>query len=117
MRILCTSSVIDNTPTCGNQEDYVAMGYNAALKSIAVVEKLEYILAIELLSVYEAQPFVDASLQRSPASRKVLETVGREVPKLEENFYLYPYIKYLRQCIHDGKIMAWAEQGMGRKLV
>mgnify|MGYP000209994320 CR=1 FL=1 len=23
----------------------------------------------------------------------------------------------LRQCIHDGKIMAWAEQGMGRKLV
>ena len=117
MRILCTSSVIDNTPTCGNQEDYVAMGYNAALKSIAVVEKLEYILAIELLSVYEAQPFVDASLQRSPASRKVLETVGREVPKLEENFYLYPYIKYLRQCIHDGKIMAWAEQGMGRNLV
>lgn len=117
MRILCTSSVIDNTPTCGNQEDYVAMGYNAALKSLSVVEKLEYILAIELLSVYEAQPFVDASLQRSPASRKVLEAVGREVPKLEEDFYLYPHIEYLRQCIHDGKIMAWAEQGMGRKLV
>jgi len=117
MRILCTSSVIDNTSTCGNQEDYVAMGYNAALKSLSVVEKLEYILAIELLSVYEAQPFVDASLQRSPASRKVLEAVGREVPKLEEDFYLYPHIEYLRQCIHDGKIMAWAEQGMGRKLV
>lgn len=117
MRILCTSSVIDNTPTCGNQEDYVAMGYNAALKSLSVVEKLEYILAIELLSVYEAQPFVDASLQRSPASRKVLEAVGREVPKLEEDFYLYPHIEYLRQCIHDGKIMAWAEQGMDRKLV
>lgn len=32
MRILSTPASIDNTPTCGNQEDYVAMGYNATKK-------------------------------------------------------------------------------------
>src|SRR5699024_4411417 len=29
MRILSSPAVIDNVPTCGNQEDYVAMGYNS----------------------------------------------------------------------------------------
>ena len=48
---------------------------------------------------------------------RTLEEVGKEVPKLEEDFYLYPHIEYLRKCIHEGKIGAWAEQGMGRKLV
>ena len=36
MRMLCTPATIDNTPTCGNQEDYVSMGYNSAKKSIQV---------------------------------------------------------------------------------
>lgn len=117
MRILCTSAVIDNTPTCGNQEDYVAMGYNAAKKSLAISEKLEYILAIELLSVYEAQPFVDGNLQRSAASQKVLTEIGRKIPEMKEDMFLYPYIEYLRNKIHDGSIAAWAEQGMGKKLL
>ncbi len=117
MRILCTSAVIDNTPTCGNQEDYVAMGYNAAKKSLAVAEKLEYILAIELLSVYEAQPFVNAKWQRSSASRKVLTEIGRKIPEMKEDMFLYPYIEYLKNKIHDGSITSWAETGMGKKLL
>ena len=117
MRILCTPAVIDNTPTCGNQEDYVAMGYNAAKKSLAVAEKLEYILAIELLSVYEAQPFVDRNLRRSSASRSVLEAIREKVPGMEEDFYLYPQIEFLRSCIHSGKILEWAESGMQKKIL
>lgn len=116
MRILCTSAVIDNTPTCGNQEDYVAMGYNAAKKSDVVAEKLEYILAIELLSVYMAQAFVDENLKRSSASRAVLDHLGEKIPPMEQDMFLYPYIEYLRKAIHDGKIVKWAEQGMGKKL-
>lgn len=117
MRILCTPAVIDNTPTCGNQEDYVAMGYNAAKKALAVAEKLEYILAIELLSVFEAQPFVDQKLQRSGASRQVLEEIAKEVPEMKEDMYLYPHIEFLKGCIHSGKILEWAEKGMQKKLL
>lgn len=117
MRILCTPAVIDNTPTCGNQEDYVAMGYNAAQKSLKVAEKLEYILAIELLSVYEAQPFVDKGLRRSSASRQVLAEIAQTVPEMKEDMYLYPHIEFLKEKIHDGSILRWAEEGMGKKLV
>lgn len=117
MRILCTPAVIDNTPTCGNQEDYVAMGYNAGKKSLSVAEKLEYILAIELLSVYQAQPFAAPGKARSSASAAVLAQVAKQVPPMEEDMYLYPCIEYLRQAIHEGKIIAWAEQGMGKKLL
>ena len=66
------------------------MGYNASLKSLKVAEKLEYILAIELLSVYEAQPFVDGSLRRSSASRQVLAEIAQTVPEMKEDMYLYP---------------------------
>lgn len=117
MRVLSTPAVIDNTPTCGNQEDYVAMGYNAAKKSCTIAEKLEYILAIELLSAYEAQPFVKKELKRSPATAAVLKEIKKEVPALEEDMFLYPHIEWLRRMIHEGKVAAWAERGMGRKLL
>ena len=46
----------------------MAMGYNACKKSGPMAEKLEYMLAIELLSVYEVQQFVDPDVSRAPAT-------------------------------------------------
>ncbi len=113
MRILSTSAVIDNTPTCCNQEDYVAMGYNASKKAIQVVEKLEYILAIELLSGYQAQQFLDPELSRSPATARVLEEVGGHVPVMKEDMFLYPHIEYLRGLIHSGELVRLVEGVVG----
>lgn len=113
MRILSTPATIDNTPTCGNQEDYVAMGYNASKKAVAVVEKLEYILAIELLSAYQAQPFLDPELKRGKGTARVLEEVGKNVPLMEEDMFLYPHIEYLRNLIHTGRLVELAEEGAG----
>lgn len=113
MRILSTSSCIDNTPTCGNQEDYVAMGYNASKKAVSIVDKLEYILAIELLSVFEAQVFLDPSLKRSSATANVLLELGENIPQIEEDVYLFPYINYLKELIHSGKLIALVEEKTG----
>lgn len=116
MRILSTPASIDNTPTCGNQEDYVAMGYNATKKALIAAEKLEYILAIELLSVYEAQPFVQPGIKRGKASAGILAEIGKKVPVMENDMFLYPHIEWLRDMIHEGRIIDWAEKGMGKKL-
>lgn len=113
MRILCTPSTIDNTPTCGNQEDYVAMGYNASKKAVSVVEKLEYILAIELLSAYQAQEFLDGELTRSSATSNVLAEIAKHIPKFEEDCYLYPHIEYLRNLVHSGQVIDLAEEIVG----
>ncbi|MGL4607268.1 MAG: HAL/PAL/TAL family ammonia-lyase [Eubacteriaceae bacterium] len=114
MRILSTSATIDNTPTCGNQEDYVAMGYNASKKALGITEKLEYILAIELLSAYESQGFIDKDLKRSSLSGKIFEKIGQKVPLMKEDIYLYPHIEYLRDLIHSGELLGIAEAEIGK---
>lgn len=113
MRILCTPASIDNTPTCASQEDYVAMGYNAAKKAVAIAEKLEYILAIELLSVFATQGFMADSGGRSPATNAVLEEIGHQVPKLEHDTFLLPHITYLKDLIHSGSLVDLTEKITG----
>lgn len=116
MRILSTSSTIDNTPTCGNQEDYVANGYNASKKAIEIAEKLEYILAIELLSAYQSYQFLDSNLKKSSVTQSVYDEISKKVPILEEDAYLYPYIEHLRNLIHEGTILKIAEAKIGKIL-
>jgi histidine ammonia-lyase len=114
MRILSTPSTIDNTPTCGNQEDYVAMGYNSSKKAIDVAEKLEYILAIELLSVFEAQIFLGDKEARSSVTTNVVGELSNTIPVLNSDKYLYPYIEYIRDFIHSGKLISLAEEKIGQ---
>lgn len=113
MRGMATPSTIDNTPTCGNQEDYVAMGYNACKKAGAMAEKLEYILAIELLSAYQVQQFVDPEVPRSPATAAVLREIGKQVPVMEQDMLLYPHIEYLKEMIHSGALLQVVESEIG----
>lgn len=113
MRMLATPSTIDNTPTCGNQEDYVSMGYNACKKAGKAAEKLEYILAIELLSAFQTQQFKDTNIKNSPATEAVYREIGRSVPVMEQDLYLYPHIEYLKEFIHSGKLVQTVEQVTG----
>jgi histidine ammonia-lyase len=114
MKILSHPATVDNIPTCADQEDYVAMGYNAAKKAREVAVKLEYVLAIELLSIYCAHQFVESNLLPGSASRAVLDRIARSVPKMEEDTYLYPHIQTLREFIHSGEIIECVEDTIGK---
>lgn len=113
MKILSHPASVDSIPTCGGQEDYVAMGYNASKKSIQVVEKLEYILAIELLSVYQAHAFNDPECKPGSVTGVVLEELKKHIPEMEEDMLLHPHIEYLRECIHSRKFIQLAEEKVG----
>lgn len=113
MKILSHPASVDGIPTCGGQEDYVAMGYNAAKKALAVAEKLEYILAIELLSVFQAQQFKPEGMQPGAASEAVLSLIGESVPVMAEDMELYPHMEKLRSLIRDGAVFAAAEAVAG----
>jgi histidine ammonia-lyase len=116
MKILSHPATVDNIPTCADQEDYVAMGYNAAKKAREVAVKLEYVLAIELLSIYCAHQFVESNLLPGSASRAVLARIARSVPKMEEDTYLYPHLQTLRDFIHSGEIIECVEDTIGKLL-
>lgn len=114
MKILSHPATVDSIPTCNNQEDYVGMGYNASKKARQIVDRLEYILAIELLSVYQAHQFIPENLKAATASQKVLEEIAATVPKMEEDMYLYPHINTLRDLIHSGRMIELVENEVGR---
>ncbi len=54
---LCTPASVDSISSCNEQEDHVSMGANAATKCLRVVENLEKIIAIELLTAAQAFEF------------------------------------------------------------
>ncbi|MBA2248742.1 MAG: histidine ammonia-lyase [Chitinophagaceae bacterium] len=51
---LCTPASVDSMSSSNNQEDHVSMGANAATKCLRVIENVEKILAIELLTAVQA---------------------------------------------------------------
>lgn len=113
MKLLSAPSTVDSIPTCGNQEDYVAMGYNASKKAVSVAEKLEYVLAYELLSSYAAQQFIDSSIKRSPATEVVLGELKSRIPVLDKDLFYHPYICYLKEMIHSGNLVDLVEDVIG----
>ncbi|MEO7264001.1 MAG: histidine ammonia-lyase [Ferruginibacter sp.] len=54
---LCTPASVDSISSSNNQEDHVSMGANAATKCKRVVDNVEKVLAIELLSAVQAIEF------------------------------------------------------------
>ena len=65
---LCTPASVDSISSSNNQEDHVSMGANAATKCLRVINNVEKVLAIELLSAAQALEF-----RRPKKSSPVLE--------------------------------------------
>ncbi len=116
MKLLSTPATVDSIPTCADQEDYVAMGYNSAKKAREIARKLEYILAIELLAIYNAHQFVESNLTPGSASTAVLKRIEQSIPKMDEDTYLYPYLEILKEFIHSGEIISVVEEKVGKLL-
>lgn len=68
---LCTPASVDSISSSNNQEDHVSMGANAAVKCFRVLQNVEKILAIELLTAAQALDF-RAPLHTSPQLQEVL---------------------------------------------
>lgn len=113
MRILSSPATTDNTPTCAGQEDYVSMGYNACRKAMSIAEKLEYILAIELLADYQATCFTEEWTGRSSVSSYIYKELGKALPLIHEDTFLHGYIEHLRSFIHTGSLVRQVSKRIG----
>lgn len=70
---LCTPASVDSISSSNNQEDHVSMGANAATKCYRVIQNVEKLLAIELLSAAQALDF-----RRPQKSSKAVEKMVEE---------------------------------------
>ena len=75
---LCTPSSVDTIPSSNNQEDHVSMGANGAVKCKRVIDNVEKVLAIELITAVQAIDF-RRPLKSSPALEKVIEAFRKKV--------------------------------------
>src|SRR5204862_894299 len=70
---LCTPASVDSISSSNNQEDHVSMGANGATKCKRVVDNVEKVLAIELLTAIQALEF-RRPLKSSPVIEKIVTT-------------------------------------------
>ena len=75
---LCTPASVDSMSSSNNQEDHVSMGANAATKCLRVVQNVERVLAIELLTAVQALEY-RRPLRSSPAIEKIVSAFREKV--------------------------------------
>jgi histidine ammonia-lyase len=75
---LCTPSSVDTIPSSNNQEDHVSMGANGAVKCKRVIDNVEKVLAIELLTAVQAIEF-RRPLKTSEKLEKIIAAFRKEV--------------------------------------
>lgn len=85
---LCTPSSVDSISSSNNQEDHVSMGANAATKCLRVIDNVEKILAIELLSAAQALDF-RRPLKTSPILEELYSSFRQQISFNEEDRVLH----------------------------
>ena len=104
---LCTPSSIDSIVSSNGQEDHVSMGANSAIKLFKVVENLEKVLAIELMTASQALSFRE--LNSSSFLTNILSQFREAVPVQENDAVMYllmnDSISFIQHLSIDQEIM------------
>ncbi len=114
-RTLCNPASIQSIPSNGENQDVVSMGLVAARKAREIKDRIEYILAVELLAACEAMEERDAS-KMSPATRLVYEAVRKEVPAFLADREMSSEFEKVKNLIHSGVLVTAVEQHLGVSL-
>ena len=85
---LCTPASVDSISSSNNQEDHVSMGANAATKCLRVINNVEKVLAIELLSAVQAFEY-RRPMKSSPILEKIITAFREKVSFNEADRFLH----------------------------
>lgn len=111
-KVLAHPASVDSIPTSANQEDHVSMGSISARKLQSILANVQNILAIEVLCACQALEFRDRT-KLAPATKAVYQLVREQVPALDEDRFLEPEIKKVRELITSGTIVETVEMLIG----
>ncbi|HHX08805.1 MAG TPA: histidine ammonia-lyase [Chloroflexi bacterium] len=101
-KTLAHPSSLDSIPSSGNVEDHVSMGANAALHCAQVLDNVNAIIAIELMSAAQA---IDFRLQKSPelqlgsGTKIAMRKIREAVPFFEHDEFLQPSMQKLIELV------------------
>jgi len=95
---LCTPASVDSISSSNNQEDHVSMGANAATKCLRVIDNVEKVLAIELLSAAQALEFRRPAKSSEPIE-KLVATLREQVSFVAADRLMHPDMVTATQII------------------
>lgn len=115
-KVLAHPASVDSIPTSLGQEDYANMGTWAAIKNLKILNNLEYILAIELLTAGEAMEYLGKE-KRPEGIEKIYQALRSVVPPLTKDRSLSPDIEKVKAFLSTPEWRAVVKQVSGRELM
>jgi len=111
-RILSMPACIQSIPAAADQEDFVSMGMNTALKNFQILENAFGILGIEFMAAAQALDFRDYKF--GAGTSKAKEVIRRHVAFLDVDRPLYTDHNKMMELVRSCEILQEVEKTVGR---
>lgn len=110
-RILSAPASIQSIPAAADQEDFVSMGMNTAIKNNMILENAYGILGIELMAAAQALDFRDYKFGTGVSVAK--DVIRRHVEFLDIDRPLYNDHNTMKELVESCEILAEVEKAIG----
>ncbi|MCK4890769.1 MAG: aromatic amino acid lyase [Candidatus Aminicenantes bacterium] len=111
-RILSTPASIQSIPAAADQEDFVSMGMNTAIKNFQILDNAYGILGIEFMAAAQALDFRDFNFGKGTTKAK--EVIRRHVEFLDIDRPLYPDHTNMKALVKSCEILHEVEKEVGK---
>ncbi|HMX21072.1 MAG TPA: histidine ammonia-lyase [Anaerolineales bacterium] len=109
-KVFAHPASVDTIPTSANVEDHVSMGATAAIKLRSVLDNVEKILSIELMSAAQGVDFrkqvIGLEKNLGVGTRGVYKLIRTHIPFIESDTILYEHMETMRQLVAEGRVLA-----------
>jgi histidine ammonia-lyase len=110
-RILSAPASIQSIPAAADQEDFVSMGMNTALKTGQILDNAYGVLGIEFMAAAQALDFRTFSIGKG--SRAARDAVRKHVAHLDIDRPLFNDHNAMKALVQSGDILEAVEQAVG----
>lgn len=110
-RILSTPASIQSIPAAADQEDFVSMGMNTALKNEQILDNAYGIIGIELMAAAQALNF--RNFEHGKGVSKAFEVIRRHVEFLDIDRPLFNDHNAMKALVQSGEILDEVETLIG----
>jgi histidine ammonia-lyase len=110
-RILSMPASVQSIPAAADQEDFVSMGMNTAIKNMQILDNAYGILGIEMMAASQALDFRDFKFGKGV--QKAKEVVRRHVKFLDVDRPLYPDHTVMKGLVKSCEVLHEVEKEIG----
>jgi histidine ammonia-lyase len=111
-KVLASPASVDSIPTSGSKEDFVSMGWLAAIKAAQVIDRLAAILTLEFLCAAQGLDFL-RPLRPGRGVLRAHEVLRNHVPHLEEDRVLRHDFDRVLPLLVDGTLLDAVQDAVG----